>query len=190
MTCNSIKEEKKMRKNNGILLFIMTIVTIVAILTGCQPADEDTNTPAVDFRDGFVLETMDFAGGTIYTKTVDTQVYKLVNGTFVTDQHWTSDAVWYLDGTTFIGNGSQNGGAVLTIDTGTTIKGLTLGVTPGLLVIQRYSQIQAIGTATEPIVFTSAQAVGKRKAGDWGGLVINGNAVTNEGINVAKQRLR
>jgi hypothetical protein len=37
----------------------------------------------------------------------------------------------------------------------------------------------ATGTADNPVVFTSAQPAGQRKAGDWGGIVFIGNATGN-----------
>ncbi|NUM57734.1 MAG: hypothetical protein HUU56_03835 [Bdellovibrionaceae bacterium] len=72
----------------------------------------------------------------------------------------------------FIG-GDNEQSSKLYIEAGTKILGL-----PGsFLVVMRGSQIYAQGTATKPIVFTSAQAEPKR--GDWGGLVLNGNAPIN-----------
>ena len=70
-------------------------------------------------------------------------------------------------------------GATLTIEPGTVIKGdfATLG---SALFVLRGARIVAQGTATEPIVFTSSQPVGSRAPGDWGGLIIVGNAVTNK----------
>ena len=69
-------------------------------------------------------------------------------------------------------------GATLTIQPGTVIQGdfNTLGSS---LFILRGAKIQAAGTADKPIVFTSSQPVGSRKPGDWGGLVIVGNAISN-----------
>lgn len=66
-------------------------------------------------------------------------------------------------------------GTVLTIEPGTVIKGQTgsaLFILPG-------ARINANGTADKPIVFTSDQAVGSRKPGDWGGLIIVGRGVIN-----------
>lgn len=66
-------------------------------------------------------------------------------------------------------------GTVLTIEPGTVIKGTlnsALFILPG-------ARIEASGTAAEPIVFTSDQAVGSRKPGDWGGLIIIGKGVIN-----------
>lgn len=72
----------------------------------------------------------------------------------------------------FVGADNQQQ-AKLTIEPGTKIMGL-----PGsFLAIMRGSQLIAQGTAKNPIVFTSAQAQPKR--GDWGGIVLNGNAPIN-----------
>jgi len=49
----------------------------------------------------------------------------------------------------------------------------------GALIVERNSRVFAEGTATEPIVFTSGKPAGSRKPGDWGGIVLLGNAPTN-----------
>ncbi|MFZ4059210.1 MAG: hypothetical protein ACOYKE_13795 [Ferruginibacter sp.] len=49
----------------------------------------------------------------------------------------------------------------------------------GALIIEKNSRLFAEGTASEPIVFTSGKAPGFRKPGDWGGIVMLGNAPTN-----------
>lgn len=65
--------------------------------------------------------------------------------------------------------------ATLTIEPGTTIKGRT----GSALFIMRGAKMNADGRADAPIVFTSDQAVGSRKPGDWGGLVLIGNGIIN-----------
>lgn len=74
-------------------------------------------------------------------------------------------------------------GATLTIQPGTIIRGDIS--TQGSLIITRGSKIIAEGTQTNPIVFTSNQAVGDRSEGDWGGLIILGNAINNQPGGVA-----
>ena len=59
-----------------------------------------------------------------------------------------------------------------------TIVGDTL-VPSSSLWILRGARIVASGTASSPIVFTSARAPGNRKPGDWGGLIIIGNGIIN-----------
>lgn len=66
--------------------------------------------------------------------------------------------------------------AVLTIEAGTVIRGDF--DTNGTLVITKGSKIMAEGKETDPIVFTSNKA--SRKAGDWGGIVILGDAPINK----------
>ena len=84
-----------------------------------------------------------------------------------------ADTVYTLQGYVLVTNG-----ATLTIQPGTKIVGDY--ATPGSsLFVTRGSKIVAAGTAANPIVFTSSQPVGQRKPGDWGGLVIVGNARIN-----------
>ena len=73
--------------------------------------------------------------------------------------------------------------AILTIQPGTIIRGDKL--TQGSLIITRGAKINANGTAANPIVFTSNEAVGARNEGDWGGLVILGLAKNNQPGGVA-----
>ncbi|NRD20020.1 hypothetical protein HNV08_08165 [Winogradskyella eckloniae] len=65
--------------------------------------------------------------------------------------------------------------ATLTIEPGTVILGDY--ETNGSLTISKGSKIQAVGTATDPIVFTSSRI--DKNAGDWGGIFILGNAPLN-----------
>lgn len=51
--------------------------------------------------------------------------------------------------------------------------------TPGNANYRRSGRIEAIGTAQEPIVFTSERAPGNRRRGDWGGIVLNGLGTNN-----------
>jgi len=69
----------------------------------------------------------------------------------------------------------------MTIEAGTTIKGSFSGSDVAALIITRGSQIIAQGTATEPIVFTSASP--NPQSGDWGGIVICGKALANTSFN-------
>jgi PKD repeat protein len=71
----------------------------------------------------------------------------------------------------------------LTILPGTIIRGDKL--TQGSLIITRGAKIDAQGTASQPIIFTSNEAVGNRNEGDWGGLVILGLARNNQPGGVA-----
>ena len=69
-------------------------------------------------------------------------------------------------------------GATLTIRPGTLIKG-DFNTTGSSLFIMRGARIDAVGAVTSPIVFTSSRAAGSRQPGDWGGIVVVGNAQIN-----------
>lgn len=70
--------------------------------------------------------------------------------------------------------------ATITIEEGTTIKGLFTDPIGGL-VITRGAKIIAKGTADKPVVFTSASP--NPRSGDWAGIVILGRAKTNASYN-------
>jgi len=84
-----------------------------------------------------------------------------------------ADTVYTLKGFIHVANG-----ATLTIQPGTRILGDydTLGSS---LFILRGAKINAVGTAALPIVFTSSRPAGQRQPGDWGGLIVVGNARDN-----------
>ena len=96
----------------------------------------------------------------------------ILSGTITEDLKLTSDNVYLLRGGVFIGDDESE--TILEIEPGTTIYGESS--TDGMLVVRRNSKIIAEGTAEAPIVFTSSKAEGSRARGDWGGLIINGNA--------------
>jgi hypothetical protein len=101
----------------------------------------------------------------------------VVTGRFTSNLTMTADRIWVLRGAVFVG-----APAALTIEPGTLIAGET--ATRGTLVIERGAKIFADGTPLAPIVMTSDQPVGFRGRGDWGGLIINGNAPLNVPGNV------
>ena len=73
-------------------------------------------------------------------------------------------------------------GVTLTIEAGTVIKGISVssGEKAASLIIEPGAKIMAEGTVDKPIVFTSDKEPGKRATGDWGGLIICGNARVNQ----------
>ncbi|ARU58918.1 lipoprotein [Oleiphilus messinensis] len=88
------------------------------------------------------------------------------------DQTWTRGEVYILDKLIYVRDGAK-----LTIEPGVTIQGKN----GSALIVTQHSSLHAKGTAEAPIVFTSAQALGKRQPGDWGGLVLLGQAPVNSG---------
>ena len=109
-----------------------------------------------------------------------------VEGVIEGNVTWTKDKIYRLKSFVRVGEEAVAGTitkvGVLTIQAGTTIIGDIN--TKGTLVVQRGSKLIAEGTAAEPIVFTSGQAVGARNPGDWGGVVLCGKAVNNQGANI------
>lgn len=101
-------------------------------------------------------------------------------GTIAASETWTKNNIYLLKGFVTVASG-----ATLTIEAGTIIKGGAPALDPagsakgGTLIIGAGAKIMAVGTVTEPIVFTSNAAVGARKYGDWGGVVIIGKAPHN-----------
>lgn len=88
-----------------------------------------------------------------------------------------ADTLYILQGYVKVSNNST-----LTIQPGTKIVGDTLVVGSSLWIL-RGSKIIANGTAAAPIVFTSQRTAGNRKPGDWGGIIVVGNAPINRTAN-------
>ncbi|MEN3038761.1 MAG: hypothetical protein ABDI07_06370 [Candidatus Kryptonium sp.] len=87
----------------------------------------------------------------------------VLQGRITRDSTLTSDKQYILRG--FV---TVERGATLRIDSGTVIYGDK--ETKGTLIVKRGGKIIANGTRNRPIVFTSAQPVGRRAPGDWEGL--------------------
>lgn len=101
----------------------------------------------------------------------------VLEGEILENKTLTSDRVWVLKGFVVVKNNS-----VLTIQPGTVIKG-AIGQKSALVIAQG-SKIMADGTAQNPIVFTSAKEPGSRAPGDWGGIMLIGNAPTNRSVAI------
>jgi hypothetical protein len=120
--------------------------------------------------------------------TVSSKTIVEISGVIAANTTWTADKVYLLKDYVRVGDdakrsgGTDITGVTLTIEPGTTIMGDR--ETKGTLIVQRGNKIMAVGTAEEPIVFTSERPVGQRTPGDWGGLVIVGRAINNQGNNV------
>jgi hypothetical protein len=102
----------------------------------------------------------------------------VVSGSITANETWTSANYYVLRGAVFV----EQGGT-LNIGAGTKIVGESGSV--GTLIVLRGGRLNAIGTATAPVVFTSDQPVGQRGRGDWGGLIVNGRARVNFGSGEA-----
>jgi hypothetical protein len=98
---------------------------------------------------------------------------KVVTGSITSNTTWKATDQYLLSGFVYV-----EAGSTLTIEPGTIIKGDKNS--KGALIIKPGAKIMAVGTKEQPIVFTSNQPAGQRRAGDWGGLVILGNAPVNK----------
>lgn len=93
-----------------------------------------------------------------------------VRGSIAANQTWTNDQVYRLRGYVYV-----ESGATLTIEPGTKI--VSSNDSAGVLIIYKGAKIDAKGTSTAPIVFTSAEDA--PTPGDLGGLVLVGKATGN-----------
>ena len=104
-----------------------------------------------------------------------------VKANITTNTTWSADKIYTIKGFVYV-----QSGATLTIEKGTLIKGGAKEDDPtgqqqgGTLIINQGAKINAIGTAEQPIVFTSSKEPGKRNYGDWGGVVLIGKAPHNQ----------
>ncbi|HNU60452.1 MAG TPA: hypothetical protein PKI08_10940, partial [Aquaticitalea sp.] len=96
---------------------------------------------------------------------------QILSGDIVADTKLYKKHVYLLTGNVFVTNN-----ATLTIEPGTVIMGDSK--TNGTLTISKGAKIMAEGLETDPIVFTSNQNV--KKEGDWGGIIILGDAPINK----------
>lgn len=176
-------------------LFTISAVTSALILAGCGGdivinADKNVTETVVDNgnnnnnngntdtpanKPGTYSANLSQAVTDALGKTSDVRV---ISGRITEDTTLTADVVWALDGPVFVG-GDKTDSATLTIEPGTVVFGRSGG---DYLVVSRDSQIMAEGTASLPIIMTSLQdVVGEEtSAGQWGGVVILGNAPSNK----------
>lgn len=103
-------------------------------------------------------------------------------GTLTANETWTAENVYILDGHVVVGDG-----VTLTIEQGTIVKAKNgQGANASSLVVDQGGKLLAIGTATEPIIFTSVldeiqpgeteSTLDVGDAGQWGGVIMLGRA--------------
>jgi hypothetical protein len=111
---------------------------------------------------------------------VDDRTCVISGGEYTQDLKLTNDTLWILNGAVFIGqkDNADNTNSI-TIEPGTRI----IGIDQSLLGISRGARIFAEGTPYAPIVMTgnnrASDPVNPGRAGDWGGITINGKAPIN-----------
>ena len=147
------------------------------LLSGASFADQALNNAffeQVSYRGAFGTTnwTTGWANFNPQTTTYPSTTVTIPAGDITTNTTWTSSNVYLLNGWVYV-----KAGATLTIEPGTIIRGDK--TSKGALIIEKGATINANGTASNPIIFTSNQAAGSRDYGDWGGIIILGNAVIN-----------
>ncbi|MBK6629237.1 MAG: hypothetical protein IPG35_16865 [Flavobacteriales bacterium] len=158
------------------LLTTLVVVGIAAApLTSCKKKEGCTDPSAVNYDP----DADNDDGTCIYASTdpttvINGQTYHVLSGTIGSSRTLGSDKRWLLSGGVFVANG-----AVLTIDAGTMIYAADDGTTP-FLSVQRGGRINAVGSPSAPIVFTTIKTItGGAAPGAWGGIVLNGYAQIN-----------
>ena len=141
---------------------LLSVLLIISLISSCIKIDMTDNTDS---------------GGGGGTNPDDPNSTKVLIGSYERD-------ITLQPGTyTIRGYVYFTAGATLKIPAGTILKS---DVTQkGALIIERGAKIDAQGTASSPIIFTSGKPAGQRERGDWGGIILLGNAPTNRPISPA-----
>lgn len=101
---------------------------------------------------------------------------QIITGTIAVDSKLYKKNVYLLMGNVYVTNKAK-----LTIEPGTVI--IADAESKASLIITKGASIHAEGTETDPIVLTSSRSI--RKAGDWGGILLLGDAPINKFGNSA-----
>ncbi|MGB5402350.1 MAG: multidrug transporter [Robiginitalea sp.] len=135
-----------------------------AVLSSCESDD----TPDIVINDNSTVNntTINGPGGT----DPGDEVVNL-SGVYTEDLNLSADTDYVITGPVLMASGTT-----LSIPAGTTLRAQPVGVN-AYIAIQQGAQINASGTAQNPIVLTSNAS--NPGAGDWGGLVICGRAPIN-----------
>lgn len=148
--------------------FLLTLGIASALLLSCESKD----TPDIVINDNSVTNNTTINGpgdGGSGNEVVT------LSGVYTEDLTLDAETEYLVTGPVLMASG-----ATLNIPAGLTLKVQPVGVN-AYIAIQQGAQINASGTASDPIVFTSnASSPG---SGDWGGLVICGLAPINSTAN-------
>ena len=137
----------------------------VALLTSCESDD----TPDIVINDNSTTENITNTGGSGGEEPGNDEV--LLSGVYTENLTLDADTEYIVTGPVLMADGTS-----LTIPAGLTIRVQPVGVN-AYIAIQQGARIIASGTPTSPIVFTSNSS--SPSSGDWGGLVICGQASIN-----------
>ena len=132
-----------------------------ALLFAC----EKDNTPDIVINDNSVTNNVSGGGGEPGETTVN------LSGVYTENLTLDPEVNYIITGPVLMASGTT-----LNIPAGMTIKAEPVGVN-AYIAIQQGAQINAVGTASDPIILTSN--ADSPSSGDWGGLVMCGRAPIN-----------
>lgn len=169
---------KKMKMDKFKLYGCLCIMAMALTMSSCSDDDNSGTTQSgVNWTTNGGIKACDHL---LFTADGDDNVND--NGTQIgngdqefvfTGKQTIKKGTYILKGWVYIADGAE-----LTIEPGTVIKGDKQ--TKASLIAERGGKLIAQGTATEPIVFTSEEAKGNRRPGDWGGIILCGKAKNNK----------
>ena len=152
-------------------LLLSSLLASTVILTGCF---KDDDIPIIIEETTIIQNGGETGSGTTVVN---------VTGAITENTTWTNDNIYKLNQKVVV-----DAGTTLTIEAGTIIQGTPgTGSLASALIIARGSKINAVGTPSQPIIFTSStdnieigETAGtnldENDRGLWGGLIILGNA--------------
>lgn len=164
-------------------LTMASLMTLAACMTSCSSDDNNdvnpnpgTDTEKYVWSEDGGLKACDHILFSEIDNSENANGAQIGNGDaeFVfTGKQTLKKGTYILKGWVYIADGAE-----LTIEPGTVIKGDKQ--TKASLICERGGKLIAQGTESEPIVFTSEEAAGSRKPGDWGGIILCGKAKNNQ----------
>ncbi len=145
------------------------------LILGISATDTNRGTSAATVEGaGTTANPYDFNIVDLQVEVVYSKPFDILTGTISSSRSLSSSRDYLLSGTVIVPSG-----VTLTIPAGTRIFG---AVSPaGALLIKQGGRIDAQGTASSPIVFSSEKAAGSRAGGDWQGIIIQGNGIQTFG---------
>jgi len=155
-----------------LALMLIASLAIAGMTTACSSDDEPDTPKATADPEVTYKGNVAYSEGILFNNATE-----IGNGS--QNFHFTGDVTLAKGTYTLKGWVYVDEGAKLYIPAGTVIKGDK--ATMAALIVEPGGYCEMKGTKDAPIVMTSAQPAGSRKPGDWGGLIICGKGLNNQG---------